>query len=173
MIKRWVTWGGLSRLVNLLLILIVIYFTLTILQSKKPVIPLARDSILKGFSDRNLGKSTSDQSQPSRGVVDGGAGGAAASSGNSRSPKSATNGENFWTNGIKSGTKRTKSGINRTKSGTKTAKSGTNMAKLSGRRSVRLWIDVPTAFPWRQCLQVWRGGAGCLAWSVLYCTVLY
>ena len=23
-----------------------------------------------------------------------------------------------------------------------------------GRRLVRLWIDVPTAFPWRQCLQV-------------------
>ena len=27
-----------------------------------------------------------------------------------------------------------------------------------GRRLVRLWIDVPTAFPWRQCLQVWGGG---------------
>ena len=24
-----------------------------------------------------------------------------------------------------------------------------------GQRLVRLWIDVPTAFPWRQCLQVW------------------
>ena len=24
-----------------------------------------------------------------------------------------------------------------------------------GRRLVRLWIDVPTAFPWRQCFQVW------------------
>ena len=24
-----------------------------------------------------------------------------------------------------------------------------------GQRLVRLWIDVPTAFPWRQCFQVW------------------
>ena len=34
-----------------------------------------------------------------------------------------------------------------------------------GQRLVRLWIDVPTAFPWRQCLQVYC--------TVLYCTILY
>ena len=75
MIKRWVTWGGVSRLVKLLLILIVIYFSQTILQSKRPVIPLAGDLLLKGFSDRNLSNSTSAQPHPSRGAVGGGSGG--------------------------------------------------------------------------------------------------
>ena len=69
MMKRWVTWGGVSRLVKLLLILIVIYFSLTILQSKRPVIPLAGDLLLRGFSDRNLSNSTSAQPHPSRGAV--------------------------------------------------------------------------------------------------------
>ena len=75
MIKRWVIWGGVSRLVKLLLILIVVYHSLTILQSKRPVSPLARDLKLKRFSDRKLNNSTSAQPHPSRGAVGGGSGG--------------------------------------------------------------------------------------------------
>ena len=160
MIKRWVTWGGVSRLVKLLLILIVIYYSLTILQSKRPVIPLARDLLFKGFSDRTLSNSTSDQPHPNRGAVDGGSGGPIISpSGISQSSKSGTKRAKSATKWAKSFIQMAKSGIKRTKSEGESAKYGkklntkrarTKSVKWPGRQSVRLWIDVPTAFPWRQ-----------------------
>ena len=125
MIKRWVTWGGVSRLVKLLLILIVIYFSQTILQSKRPVIPLAGDLLLRGFSDRNLSNSTSDQPHPSRGAVGGGSGGSIISpSGISQSSKSGTKRAKSATKWAKSITQMAKSGIKRTKSEGESAKYG-------------------------------------------------
>ena len=127
---------------------------------------------MKGFSDRNLSNSTSAQPHPSRGAVGGGSRGSVTStSGISQSSKSGTKRAKSATKWAKSITQMAKSGIKRTKSEGESAKSGkklytkrarTKSVKLPGRQSVRLWIDVPTAFPWRQCLQVW---------GAVYCSV--
>ena len=115
----------MSRLVKLLLILIVIYFSQTILQSKRPVIPLGRDLLLKRFSDRNLSNSTSDQPHPSRSAVGGGSGGSVTSpSGISQSSKSGTKRAKSATKWAKSFIQMAKSGIKRTKSEGESAKSG-------------------------------------------------